>query len=116
MAGQQRLTLQYVDVTHGPGPAPPHADVVRAFEALGYRVVGLVRAEVHPGGFAMLADDYAPAERAAMLDHLPEPRTVLVSGDALTVVQVGWFWSWPGVELVSGFEAATKRLDGIAGS
>lgn len=101
MGRQQVLRLRYRDVTLEDAPAAPHPDVVHGFERLGYRRIGLVRGDVEPGGPDALAKDYGPEERAALLEHLPEPLTILVSGDGRTFVQVGWFWTWPGVVLVS---------------
>jgi hypothetical protein len=107
------LGLRYVDVTDAGGPAAPHQDQVRALEELGYRQCGLVRVEPVSGGFPSLADDYAPDERAEMLEHLPEPHTLLRSPDGLVLARVGWFWSWPSVDLCSfmsdGARVETQR-------
>jgi hypothetical protein len=92
------LKPRYVDVTAEAGPAAPHQDQVRALEEVGYRPTGLVRVDTDRG-FAELAADYAPEPRAEMLEHLPAPHTVLVSADGLVMARVGWFWSWPGVEM-----------------
>lgn len=110
---QERFRLRYVDVTDDGGPAAPYQDQVRALEELGYRQCGLVRVEPEAGGFASLADDYAPEERAEMLEHLPEPHTVLRSPDGLVGARVGWFWSWPSVDLCTfmsdGARVETQR-------
>ena len=110
---REPLGLRYVDVTDEGGPAAPHQDQVRALEELGYRQCGLVRVEPEHGGFASIADDYAPPERAEMLEHLPEPHTLLRSPDGLVLGRVGWFWSWPSVDLCTfmsdGARVETQR-------
>lgn len=103
------LALRYVDVTDQGGPAAPHQDQVRALEELGYRQCGLLRVEPEHG-FASLADDYAPQERAEMLEHLPEPHTLLRSPDGLVLARVGWFWSWASVDLCT-FMADGARVE-----
>jgi hypothetical protein len=94
-----RLKPRYVDVTGQGGPAAPHQAQVQSFEELGYRGMALVRIEISSGGFEALAADYTPEHRAEMLEHLPAPHTLLRSADGLVLARIGWFWSWPGVEL-----------------
>jgi hypothetical protein len=104
------MRLLYRDVTHEPGLPAPHPDVVHGFEELGYRMVGRMGIEVVPGGLATLATGYSGADRELLLEHGADAQTLLLSPDGSTVARVGWFWSWPGVDLFS-LDSAGSRVE-----
>jgi hypothetical protein len=89
----------FTDVTQADGPSAPHPDQVLAFQEIGYDVLGLVHLDVVPGGVAGVAEGYAAADAAALLEHGAEPSTLLRSPDGLVEAAVAWFWAEPSLQL-----------------
>lgn len=100
------LPIVHEDVTgRDDVPEPAYLEVVAGFEELGYRSVARVVGRPREGYDAFIAE-YAEEHHASLRAGMPRPDVLLLSPDALVLVQVAWFFDFPAVV------ASTRMADG----